>query len=131
MPQTTQNDMHRPFHFDVAEITAWNYPTLHNIEKKFCHNWCTVDMADYFGLTEQPAQLQKTADEEFLPGEWELKKKRPESAVYNDCVLIWPQESKFSPPSIGWMIPDPVGTHQRKPARKEESIITLLIHIIS
>lgn len=42
---------------------------------KFCHNWCTVDTVDYFDSTEQPAQLQKTADEEFLPGEGELKKK--------------------------------------------------------
>lgn len=32
-----------------------------------------LDMVDYFGATEKPAQLQKTSDEEFLPGEYELK----------------------------------------------------------
>lgn len=102
---------------------------LHNMEKKFCHNWCAVD---YSGVTELPSQLQRTADEKFLPVEWEQKEKKrePQSASYKDCVLIGPQESRFSPLSIAWMIPQPVGTHQSKPARKEESIITLLIDII-
>lgn len=35
-----------------------------------------VDTADYFSSTEQPAQLQKTADEEFLPWERTLKKEK-------------------------------------------------------
>ena len=63
---------------------------------KFCHNWCTVDTVDYFVSAEQPAQLQKTADEEFHPGEWRTEgKKRPERGGYNDCVLICPRESRF------------------------------------
>lgn len=70
--------MHIAFYFDVA---AWNYTSLHNTGKKFCHNWCTVDMVDYFGLTERAAQLQKTADEEFLPGDWEWKKKRKKARM--------------------------------------------------
>lgn len=92
-------------------------------------------MLDYFDSPERPAQLQKTANEEFLPWEQELKKKKerkkkPESGGYNDCVLIRLQESRFSLASIGWMIPDPVGAHQRKPVRIEGSIITVLTHII-
>lgn len=63
---------------------------------KFFHNRRTVDMVDYFGSPEQPAQLQKTADEEFIPREHDLKKKKAykahKSAGYNDCVLILLQE---------------------------------------
>lgn len=48
---------------------------------KFFHNWCTVDTVDYSGSPEQPAQLQKTADEEFIPWEQDLKKKKAHKSL--------------------------------------------------
>lgn len=42
----------------------------------FGHKWCGVDTVDYFASPEEQAQLHKTADEEFLPWDEELKRKK-------------------------------------------------------
>lgn len=88
---------------------------------KFCHNWCTVATVDYFVSAEQPAQLQKTADEEFHPGEWRTEgKKKPERGGYNDCVLICPQESRFLS-SVDWLDdPWPCGRTSKTATRVRE-----------
>lgn len=56
--------MHSLLYFDVAEITLWDYKTLRK-----CFSFSTSDASRHGGLffasSEQPAQLQKTADEEF------------------------------------------------------------------
>lgn len=96
-----------------------------------------LDMVDYFGAIEKLAQPWKTSDEEFLPGEWGLgkrgwgiTKKKREKGQRCSPVFICLQESRFSRPSIGWMIVDLADTYQRTAARKVESVITLPTHII-
>lgn len=89
----------------------------------------TQDSTDYLDFRAEPVQLHKSTDTKKLSQGREScknKKKSTESEIDHVFVFICLLESRFSLLSIAWMIPDPVGPHEGKPPREEESILTSL-----